>query len=78
MVGFFEFEKTLDDFATNHMVFVAHSMGGLLIKALAVNSESRMWDAAFLTPVAVFAKVCPYSNGTISCSTVGISSATVG
>jgi len=44
-------DPDLDDFATNHMVFVAHSMGGLLTKALAVNSESRMWDAAFLTPV---------------------------
>ncbi len=44
-------DPELDDFATNHMVFVAHSMGGLLTKALAVNSESRMWDAAFLRQV---------------------------
>lgn len=44
-------DPELDDFATNHMVFVAHSMGGLLTKALAVNSESKLWDAAFLTPV---------------------------
>jgi hypothetical protein len=44
-------DPELDDFATKHIVFVAHSMGGLLTKALAVNSESRLWDAAFLTPV---------------------------
>jgi len=44
-------DPELDDFATNHMVIVAHSMGGLLTKALAVNSESRLWDASFLTPI---------------------------
>lgn len=44
-------DPELDDFATNHMVFVAHSMGGLLTKTLAVNSESRLWDTSFLTPV---------------------------
>ena len=40
-------DPELGDFATNHMVFVAHSMGGLLTKALAIDSESRLWDTAF-------------------------------
>ena len=44
-------DPELDDFATNNMVFVAHSMGGLLTKALAVNSESSLWDTAFLTQI---------------------------
>ncbi len=38
------------DFASDHLVVVAHSKGGLLAKTLVANSGSRLWDAAFTVP----------------------------
>jgi hypothetical protein len=36
-----------DDFATDHIVVVAHSKGGLLAKTLVADSGDRLWNAAF-------------------------------
>jgi pimeloyl-ACP methyl ester carboxylesterase len=36
-----------DDFATSHIVVVAHSKGGLLAKTLVSDSGDRLWRAAF-------------------------------
>lgn len=44
-------DPELDDTATNNIIFVAHSMGGLLTKSLAMNSGSQLWDAAFTTDI---------------------------
>jgi pimeloyl-ACP methyl ester carboxylesterase len=39
-----------DDFATNQVVVVAHSMGGLLAKTLVASSGDRIWRQAFTVP----------------------------
>ena len=36
-----------DDFATSHIVVVAHSKGGLLSKTLVADSGDRLWEGAF-------------------------------
>jgi len=39
-----------DDFATNHIVVVAHSKGGLLTKTLVSASGDQLWYSAFTVP----------------------------
>ncbi|MEM7350713.1 MAG: alpha/beta hydrolase [Acidobacteriota bacterium] len=49
-----ELRQTLDptgrDPAVNSMVFVAHSMGGLLTKTLATSSGESLWETTFQAP----------------------------
>jgi len=40
----------LDDFATNHMVVLGHSMGGLVTRMAVTDSGTTLWDAFFQTP----------------------------
>ncbi len=42
-----QLDPELDDFATNHMVVLAHSMGGLLTRTLITNTGSTIWDQYF-------------------------------
>jgi len=39
------------------LVLIGHSMGGLLAKSLAVDSRSKLWDAAFRVPPTEFRAV---------------------
>ena len=45
-----EFDPEGDDPAMRSMVFLAHSMGGLLTRSLVCDSEMRIWDRVFTVP----------------------------
>jgi pimeloyl-ACP methyl ester carboxylesterase len=39
-----------DDPARSHMVFIGHSLGGVVTRLLCADSKDILWDAAFLVP----------------------------
>jgi len=45
-------DPTGQDLATQHMIVIAHSMGGLLARTLVTDSGDELWNSTFAIPVA--------------------------
>jgi len=46
-----EFDPEGDDLASNNMIVMGHSMGGLIAKSLVRDSGDDLWNAAFRVPI---------------------------